>query len=179
MNNFLLFVILNLIPFLLSDEKLIFLVTHFRHGARAPQKVNETFYDMLGHKWTNPGELTGMGQRMHYLLGLRNRIKYVDELKFLSKEYDPHEILIFSSAFNRTIISASAQLQGLYPLKEELGLKITEEQEPLSVPQVSIDYPEIQDEIKNLNLNALPHLITLVPVRIINNNDRKIKVYDL
>ena len=179
MNNFLLFVILNLIPFLLSDEKLIFLVTHFRHGARAPQRVNETFYDMLGHKWTNPGELTGMGQRMHYLLGLRNRIRYVEELKFLSKEYDPHEILVLSSAFNRTIISASSQLQGLYPLKEELGLKITEEQEPLSVPQVSIDYPEIQDEIKNLNLNALPHLITLVPVRIINNNDRKIKVYDL
>ena len=134
---------------------------------------------MLGQKWTNPGELTGMGQRMHYLLGLRNRIKYIKEQKFLSENYDPHEILIFSSAINRTILSASSQLQGLYPIKDELGLVLTEEQEKISVPQVSIDYSEIETERKNLGLNALPHLMTLVPVRLINDNDRKINVYDL
>ena len=56
-----------------NGEKLIFVVTHFRHGARAPQSINSDFYDLLGEKWTNPGELTGMGQRMHYILGIRNR----------------------------------------------------------------------------------------------------------
>lgn len=180
MKQFLLIFICYLISFSISDDdKLIFLYTHFRHGARAPQAVNSTFYDMLGQKWTNPGELTGMGQRMHYLLGLRNRIKYIKELKFLSEKYDPHEILIFSSAINRTIISASSQLQGLYPLKDELGLNLTKEQEELSVPQVSINYSEIIQERANLNLSALPHLMTLVPVRLINDNDRKINVYDL
>ena len=96
MNNLLFLTLINLICFSTSDEedKLIFLYTHFRHGARAPQKVNASFYDMLGQKWTNPGELTGMGQRMHYLLGLRNRIKYIKERKFLNETYDPHEILI-------------------------------------------------------------------------------------
>ena len=180
MKKLLFFLICYLISFSISDDdKLIFLYTHFRHGARAPQAVNSTFYDMLGQRWTNPGELTGMGQRMHYLLGLRNRIKYIKEQKFLSEKYDPHEILIFSSAINRTIISASSQLQGLYPLKDELGLTLTKEQEELSVPQVRINYSEITQERTNLNLSALPHLMTLVPVRLINNNDRKINVYDL
>ena len=181
MNISLILFAINLICFSISEDqdKLIFLYTHFRHGARAPQAVNASFYDMLGHQWTNPGELTAMGQRMHYLLGLRNRIKYIKELKFLSEKYDPHEILIFSSPYNRTIISASSQLQGLYPMKDELGLTLTPEQEKISVPQVNIDYEEINEERKNLNLNALPHLVTLVPVRLINDNDRKIKVYDL
>jgi len=95
-----------------KDDILVFLYTHFRHGARAPLDINDTFYDVLWEKWTNPGELTGIGQRMHYLLGLRNRKKYITEEKFLSESFNPHEILIHSSNFNRTMISVSSQLQG-------------------------------------------------------------------
>jgi len=58
---------------------------------------------------------------MHYLLGLRNRIRYIDELKFLSDKFDPHEILIYSTSVNRTLVSVSAQLQGLYPQSAEKG----------------------------------------------------------
>ena len=140
-----------------GDDKLVFLYTHFRHGARAPQHINASYYDMLGHKWTNPGELTGMGQRMHYLLGLLNRIKYIKEEKFLNETYDPHEILIYSSEYNRTITSAAAQLQGMYPIKDEVGLQLTKEQEELSIPQVNIDNEEIKKERDNLGLKALPH----------------------
>jgi hypothetical protein len=73
MNISLILLGINLICFSISEDqdKLIFLYTHFRHGARAPQAVNASFYDMLGHQWTNPGELIGMGQRIHYLLGLK------------------------------------------------------------------------------------------------------------
>jgi len=66
-----------------EGEKLIFVVTHFRHGARAPQNINDSYYDLLREKWTNPGELTGMGQRMHYILGIRNRKRYIMTEKFL------------------------------------------------------------------------------------------------
>ena len=181
MKILLLLLFINLFIFSKSDEeeKLVFLYTHFRHGARAPQAVNSSYYDMLGHKWTNPGELTGMGQRTHYLLGLRNRIKYIKEEKFLNETYDPHEILIYSSELNRTMTSAAAQLQGMYPIKDEVGLTITEEQEKLSVPQVNIDYDEIKKERENLGLNALPHLMTLVPIRLMKDQDRKINVYDI
>ena len=59
---------------------------------------------------------------MHYLLGLRNRERYITgQYKFLNEKFDPHEILIYSSSLNRTLLSAASQLQGLYPMKEGLG----------------------------------------------------------
>ena len=103
--------------------RLVFLYTHFRHGARAPLDVNDSFIDILGEKWTNPGELTGIGQRMHYLLGLRNRIKCIKNEKLLSEKFDPPEILIFTTDRNRTMVSLASQLQGLYPQKDEEGKK--------------------------------------------------------
>ena len=84
--------ILSLISLSLCEERLVFLLTHFRHGARAPQ----SYYNLTSHldyileNWQKPGELTGMGQRMHYLLGLRNRERYIENKTFLSNTFDPH-----------------------------------------------------------------------------------------
>ena len=97
-----------------QNNRLVFLYTHFRHGARAPMAINSNFTDLVKEKWSNPGELTGIGQRMHYLLGLRNRIKYIKNETFLSEKFDPHEITIFSSNLNRTMVSASSHLQGFF-----------------------------------------------------------------
>ena len=97
-----------------QNNRLVFLYTHFRHGARAPMAINNNFIDLVKEKWNNPGELTGIGQRMHYLLGLRNRIKYIKNETFLSEKFDPHEIVIFSSNLNRTMVSASSHLQGFF-----------------------------------------------------------------
>ena len=44
-----------------ADDILVFLYTHFRHGARALLDINYTFYVKLGEKLTNPGELTDIG----------------------------------------------------------------------------------------------------------------------
>ena len=124
--NFLLFIIiLNIIDFSKS-QKLIFAEIHFRHGARSPTKLDENGTDALGVKWSAPGELTGVGKRMQYLLGLRNRKRYITgKDKFLSEQYDPHEILNFSSNVNRTIQSVGAQIQGFYPSSSD---KLSEEQ---------------------------------------------------
>ena len=157
-----------------EGEKLIFVVTHFRHGARAPQNINNSYYDLLGEKWTNPGELTDMGQRMHYILGIRNRKRYVIKVKFLSEQFDPHEILIYTSSFNRTIISASSQLQGLYPQTAEKGEILTEAQKKLSYPQVDCNDSYIQEQINLLEDNALPYNMMLTPIRMINHNERKL-----
>ena len=164
-----------------EEEKLIFVMTHFRHGARAPQHYYfpDDYKDYVKEYWDNPGELTGVGQRMHYLLGIRNRLRYIDEKKFLSKKFDPHEILIYSSPFNRTIISVSSQLQGLYPQYINQGENITEEQKNFSKPQVDVDCEKINEEINKLNLSALPNSMILAPVRMINNNERKITLYDI
>ena len=161
-------------------DKLIFVSTHFRHGARAPMKVDSNYRDHIKEIWTNPGELTGVGQRMHYILGLRNRLRYIKETyHFLSEKFDSHEILIYSSAFNRTILSAYAQLQGLYPEFEGLGERLSKEQENLAFPDINYKNPFIEDNIEKIKGYALPNLMTLVPVRMINNNEKKITIYDI
>ena len=162
-------------------DKLVFVMTHFRHGARAPQNFynQESYLDYVKEHWDNPGELTGAGQRMHYLLGIRNRIRYIYNQTFLSKKFNPHEILIYSSPFNRTIVSVSSQLQGLYPQFVQEGEKLTKEEEELSYPQVDVNCSLINNEISNLNLNSLPNSMILAPIRMINNNERKITLYDI
>ena len=162
-----------------QNNRLVFLYTHFRHGARAPITIDENFTDLVKEKWNNPGELTGVGQRMHYLLGLRNRIKYIKNETFLSEKFDPHEILIFSSNLNRTIVSVSSQLQGFFPQSSEKGEVLTENQENVAYPGVDVNCDEINNEIKNLNGAALPNKMTLAPVRMVNDNDKKMNVYDL
>ena len=163
-----------------NSDILIFVSTHFRHGARAPMKVDSNYKDHIKEKWTNPGELTAVGQRMHYILGLRNRRRYItDTYHFLSEKFDSHEILVYSSAFNRTILSAYAQLQGLYPEDEQLGLTLSEKQESLAVPEVKYDYPEIIEKIQKIKGSSMPNLMTLIPVRMINDNEKKITLYDI
>ena len=49
----------------------------------------------------------------------------------------------------------------------------------MAYPQVDVDCDEINNEIKNLKGSALPYQMTLAPVRMVNDNDKKMNVYDL
>ena len=182
MNNILFFFIFIIfISFSTSDvaDKYVFVFTHFRHGARAVSGIDNESLDLLKEKWTDPGELTGIGQRMHYLLGLRNRKRYITDQKFLSEKFDAHELLIYSSNYNRTLVSVNCQLQGLYPQNYELGEVLTEEQEKISYPQVKVDYDEIKEEIEKLNRSSLPHRMTVSPIRMINDFEKKILITEI
>ena len=66
------------------NDKLIFVMTHFRHGARSPSSVKNNIND-FGEEWLITGELTAVGERMLYLLGLRNRVRYINEKNFYQK----------------------------------------------------------------------------------------------
>ena len=95
-----------------STDNLYFVFEHFRHGARSPCEgtfINKT--DELGGKWENYGALTNIGIKQQFLLGKKNR-KYYNN--FISKEYNPNEIKVYSTNYNRTIMSAQAQLLGFY-----------------------------------------------------------------
>ena len=155
-------------------------MTLFRHGARAPTHLyNKTKYDYILNEWDNPGELTGIGQRMHFLLGWRNRIKYINEEKFLSEKFDPHEILIYSTCINRTILSAASQLQGLYPQSIKKGETLTKEQIELAKPPVNISIDIIKNELSNMDNYALPNSMILAPIRMINLNEKRMRLYDI
>ena len=95
-----------------STDNLFFILEHFRHGARSPctgEFINNT--DELGGKWQNYGALTKIGIKQHFLLGKENRKRYTN---FISKYYNPKEIKIYCSNYNRTMMSAQSQLLGFY-----------------------------------------------------------------
>jgi preprotein translocase subunit SecG len=170
--------LLNLIQFT-SNEKLIFASLHSRHGARAPLNCDENMIDFVGEKWTVPGELTNTGHRMEYILGLRNRQRYITgKYKFLSNHFDPHEILVCSTNVNRTLLSMTSQLQGLYPLTSKAGHNLTPDQIKVSIPPVNISYEEIENEIDNLNTSALPNFMTVIPIHTTTSKERKMNVQD-
>ena len=168
--NYLLFLIFNMITFS-QNEKLIFAELHIRHGARAPNTldVNGTGKDMFGIKWTAPGELTPMGKRMQYLLGLRNRKRYIiDQKNFISEIYDPHEITVYSSDLNRTLQSAISHIQGFYPIFLHNGEKLEPEQCDKAVPPLDINnIKEIEEQKKILNDSALPYYMNIIPIHFV------------
>jgi hypothetical protein len=149
---------------LISCE-LRFVWTMFRHGARAPQSgLSAGNIDMLGQQWVNPGELTAVGMRMHYLLGHRNRLRYGT---FLSNTYTPLEIYIKSSDFNRTIMSAQAQLQGLYPPPS--GPTLSNAQQNIAYPPDN-NYDLAQQQ-SLLGSSALMNGIQVFPIHVFDTTD--------
>ena len=161
-----LFLLINIITnFIFSkSEKLIFTELLSRHGARAPSSLNEKGEDLLGIQWGAPGELTPIGKRMEYLLGLRNRERYIKRNdSLLSEEFDPHELVVFSSDINRTLLSMQSQLQGLYPILPEKKDTLNPDQNETSIPP--IDISGIVDDL--INGTSLPNGMTIIPIHYI------------
>lgn len=154
-----------------NGDKLIFTMIHFRHGARASTLEGNNI-DFMKEYWAHPGELTSVGERMHYILGLRNRNRYINNNKLLSKKYDSSELKVISTGYSRTIVSALSHLQGLYPPNQNLGEKLNDAQKSNSTPPINIDNidNDLKNEIDKLNSDALPHSMTLVPIEIKNSS---------
>ena len=150
-----------------NGDKLIFTMIHFRHGARA--STLDGNIDFMKEYWEHPGELTSIGEKMHYILGLRNRKRYITNNKLLSEKYNSNELQVISTGFSRTIISALSHLQGLYPPNKNLGENLNYWQLNNSDPPIYID-DDIKNEIDKLNINALPNNMTLIPIEIKNSS---------
>ena len=139
MNLLLLIILLFLLTFQQDKYKFVFQI--HRHGARAPvynmiKNVtdNKTYIDIYNETWNFNGELTETGKRMHYLIGVHNRKKYINNSQLLSDIYNPNEILVKSTNVNRTIMSIYSQLQGFYP--QNISYKISNE-----IPDINLTYP--------------------------------------
>ena len=102
-------------PILICKEELLFAFQIHRHGARAPYKDVINNSDIYKETWLEKEELTNVGKRMLYLLGVKAKNRYIDKFGLLSREYSPQEILIRSTDVNRTIESVECFIQGLDP----------------------------------------------------------------
>ena len=150
-----------------KEDKLLFVWEQFRHGARGPWISVDpiTGLDFIGEKWAGEGELTGLGMRMHYLLGVSMKKRYND---FLSKQFNPNEIYIISTDVNRTIMSSYAHLQGMY--NNETVPLLTEKQINTSNILNTNNSEVINDKIDELKNSSVQNGINLFPVYLYPNN---------
>jgi hypothetical protein len=161
-------IILLSVSYITSELRFVF--ETFRHGARAPFLNGNV--DMFGETWSGDSELTPIGMRMHYLLGIRNRQVYG---KFLNDTYSPSEIYVMSTDTNRTIMSGYAQLQGLYS-NQTAGPTVPEERNQVARPPV--DIPDLPKVLQDLGTFALPNGTQVVPIHIIPTDSRRFYLYD-
>ena len=150
-----------------EDLELIFVYQHIRHGARGPSaSYNSLFIDGVDEfrvSWEGEGdgELTLVGKREHYDIGVRNRHKYGKGKNGLGlidfSTYNPEEVLFHVTDYNRTHQSLNSELIGMY--QPGILKTLTEQQINGSYPPndkqwfKKIDqslYHDIIEEITNL-----------------------------
>ena len=167
-----------LLPALLSP-KLLMVIEFSRHGAREP------IYDFLNTKaFDSKGELTPVGMKQHYLLGHALRSLYIDSLNLLSPSYDPREIYVRSTNYNRTILSANCQMMGLYPPGTGPKVPGNMEEKLLEPPFLSVDEKNagkligrIEEQLQDL---ALLNGFQPVPVHVFAlDQDNLLRPFDL
>ena len=166
------FLFLSLICFAFGADELKFVVEVFRHGHRAPEK-ELNFFDSVS--WPKGfGELTAMGQRMHYLLGQLLREKYIVEQNLLDENYNQKQIYIRSTDYTRTIMSAQSQLLGIYGAGNVT--KLTEKQIEMSKPFMDLTIDE--QIITELKSSAVPFDIVNFPIHAFGREYDDVILYD-
>jgi len=125
-----------------AERKLIFVYEHARHGARGPSSSFDAIFengtDEYKIFWDTDGELSQIGKRQHYYLGVRNKIKYVGKL--IDKKYNPKQLLIHATNYNRTHQSIMSELYGMFEDNEEENLQGKE-----------VNYTMVNNEYMNKN----------------------------
>ena len=166
------------------QEKIIFAFQINRHGARSPYSGLKNGIDVFKEKWRlERSELSNLGKRQLYLLGVKVRKRYIETYHLLNYEYNPQEIYIRSTDNNRTIESIYSYLQGLYPSGS--GYTISEKvynNKNLIFPPNKKYYEEfdkiINDYNMNINRKALPFQMSIEPIHIFYKPLHEFELYD-
>uniref|UniRef100_A0A3Q0SFD4 Lysosomal acid phosphatase n=1 Tax=Amphilophus citrinellus TaxID=61819 RepID=A0A3Q0SFD4_AMPCI len=116
-----------------AERKLVYVTVLFRHGDRSPVKAYPTDPHQESDWPQGFGQLSQIGMQQHFELGqfLRDRYK-----TFLNESYDRHEILVRSTDYDRTLMSAEANLAGLYPPSGQQVFKPDLKWQPIPVHTV-------------------------------------------
>jgi hypothetical protein len=154
-----------------DTDGLIFVYEHVRHGARGPSSGFQSYFengtDEYQVQWDLDGELSAIGKRQHYFLGVRNRLRYGKLINFT--KYNPMEILIHATDYNRTHQSINSELLGMYGnnKEERLNQKEKEEYEMVNNIYLKESNRELYDKI-NKELDSIGNQVNGKSVPIFN-----------
>lgn len=154
-----------------DTDGLIFVYEHVRHGARGPSSGFQSYFengtDEYQVQWDLDGELSAIGKRQHYFLGVRNRLRYGKLINFT--KYNPMEILIHATDYNRTHQSINSELLGMYGnnKEERLNQKEKEEYEMVNNIYLKESNRELYDRI-NKELDSIGNQVNGKSVPIFN-----------
>uniref|UniRef100_A0A8C7YUX7 Lysosomal acid phosphatase n=1 Tax=Oryzias sinensis TaxID=183150 RepID=A0A8C7YUX7_9TELE len=132
-----------------AEKKLVFVTVLFRHGDRSPVKAYPTDPYQESSWPQGFGQLSQEGMRQHFELGQYLRSRYKN---FLNESYVRHEILVRSTDYDRTLMSAEANLAGLYPPKGEQAFHPELEWQPIPVHTV----PQSEERLLSFPLGDCP-----------------------
>ena len=152
-----------------QESKTLFVFEHCRHGARGMKDLfNEK--DILNEKWIGKEELSSVGLRQHYLLGVLIRKKYKNLLNWDNLN-NLKDIFVYSTPSNRTIMSARAQLFGMFNYNN--NSKLSERQIIKATPNYLKNNSIFEELIKNLSDSVLPNKIpSEIPIHIIERKEK-------
>ena len=157
-----------------EEQRKIFVLEVFSNGITS-SKTNKNNQDVLGETWLNSEELTNMGIRQQYLLGINDKALYKN---FIDDTFNLKDILIKSLNISYNIQSAYSHLHGIY--KPQNGQKLQNEFDTrffLNFNNLNeIEQEKINDINNNSNYSAVLSGVNIVPVHIfdfdINNNEK-------
>lgn len=154
-----------------SNQSTVFLFEHCRHGARSTSKLSADSTDVFNQTWKGDSELTNVGLRQHFVLGMHIKSLYTAFIDSLDLFKD---VLVLSSNSNRTIMSAMAQLQGIFYNGSSPTIdNITKEQLVHAVPPFTSKNEALAAESEKLGLNVFPGSVDVAPpVHILRTEEK-------
>ena len=139
-----------------NNETLLFVLEHYRHGARGPcSGLDSSYTDIFNQTWNGYGELTHQGILQFFHIGLANKEKYKNLIS--TDEPNPSEVLFYSTNINRTIMSAQSLMIGLYyhnktyEVNETLSM-FNELYHNITLPFLGIPIRTLEDDNDNVGL---------------------------
>lgn len=99
-----------------SNDQFLLVVEVSRHGAREASKIYNFTADPNAN-FNGTSNLTPFGKEQHFKWGQKLKERYIDtpSLGFLEPIFNEDDIEIRSTYLNRTYLSATYQLMGMFP----------------------------------------------------------------